>query len=426
MKQKLTKTVVDKMSPTMGADTWVWDTELEGFGLRVRAGGSKTYVIRYRTATGTQRKQTIAKTSLMPPEKARDLARKELAKVAEGQDPLAEARASRAPKDNSRSLGAMFQAYVDNMRTKGRQSADEVERALLLAKNNAADALGRDKHPDAVTPGDIVDYLAGFYQSGRRGAADKHRSYVSSAYTWAMRSAHDYTAAHRQDWGIRHNPASDIARDAQATKTGDRHLLAHEIRALWKAAASDGSGFDVEIAACIRILLGTGQRVQEVLRIDGSEIDLTTMRWNMPIHKTKTKQRPHTVPLPAILAPAFRELKAKHGDGPLFPSRTGAKNELIGHRSVNQAIGRWIEDEKKVAHFTTRDLRRTWKSRAHDAGVSRETRDLIQQHAKHDTGSKHYDFANYLPQMTEAMAKWNAWLLATVAEPQVLEFKAAA
>ncbi|WNL50865.1 integrase [Xanthomonas phage Murka] len=55
-------------------------------------------------------------------------------------------------------------------------------------------------------------------------------------------------------------------------------------------------------------------------------------------------------------------------------------------------------------------MRRTWKSRTHDAGISRETRDLIQQHAKNDTGSKSYDRADYLPQMREAMSKWADWL----------------
>ena len=420
MKQKLTKTLVDKTEPTMGSDTWVWDTELEGFGLRVRPGGSKTYVLRYRTASGTQRKQTIAKANVMPPEKARELARKELAKVAAGEDPMAE----RAPKkDASKTLEAMFQAYVDNMKAKGRVSAGEVERALLLAENNAADALGRTEPPGSITPGKIVDYLATFYVAGHRGAADKHRSYIASAYTWAMKAAHDYTAAHRQDWGVSANPAATIARDQGALKTGDRHLVAHEIRKLW--TATDGGGFDLQTAACIKILIGTGQRVQEVLRIDGSEIDLQAMLWRMPTHKTKTKKRPHTVPLPAVLAPVFALLKGVHGEGPLFPARAGGCSEIMPHQSINQAIGRWISDKKQVAHFTTRDLRRTWKSRAHDAGIDRFTRDLIQQHAKHDTGSKHYDLAEYLPQMTEAMVKWNTWLMASLAEPQVLQLKAA-
>ena len=51
-----------------------------------------------------------------------------------------------------------------------------------------------------------------------------------------------------------------------------------------------------------------------------------------------------------------------------------------------------------------------------DAGIDRFTRDLIQQHAKNDTGSKNYDRADYLPQMQEAMGKWSAWLTAVLEE----------
>ena len=43
---------------------------------------------------------------------------------------------------------------------------------------------------------------------------------------------------------------------------------------------------------------------------------------------------------------------------------------------------------------------------------------MIQQHAKgSDTGSKHYDRADYFKQMREAMDKWNAWLTAVVSDP---------
>ena len=42
------------------------------------------------------------------------------------------------------------------------------------------------------------------------------------------------------------------------------------------------------------------------------------------------------------------------------------------------------------------------------------TRALIQQHAKSDTGSRHYDHADYMPQMREAMAKWDAWFTSSV------------
>lgn len=95
-----------------------------------------------------------------------------------------------------------------------------------------------------------------------------------------------------------------------------------------------------------------------------------------------------------------------YGDGYLFPARAGAKGDIIGIPSVSRGASRMAG----IKPFTPRDLRRTWKSRAGDAGIDRFTRDLIQQHAQTDTGSKHYDRFDYLPQMRDAMTKWEAWL----------------
>jgi integrase len=305
----------------------------------------------------------------------------------------------------------MFQGYVASMRTKNRASADEVERQLLLAKDNAADALGRHRLASEIEDADVVAYVASFYKRGYRGAADKCRSYIASAYAWAKKSTNDYTDPHRRDWGVKNNPAADVPRDAKATSTRDRALDATELAALWQAAIP-GNGFTTETAACIRLLIATGQRVQEVLRLEASELDLAAALWKMPAHKTKGRNRKHAIPLPPQVLPVLAQLKQLHPTGPLFPARNGSDGELIGHRSIGQALGRWLAgDDCQVAPFQTRDIRRTWKSRAHDAGIDRFTRDLIQQHAKHDTGSKNYDRAEYLPQMREAMAKWGQWLL---------------
>jgi integrase len=421
---KLTKTVVDGLQAPATGDLWVWDTELEGFGVRVQASGRKTYVIRYRApdAKRTQRKMTIARCSDLPPDRARDQARKVFAQVAEGQDPVGEAKPAPTSKAT---VERMFQGYVAHMRKKGRISADEVERMLLQARHNAADALGRERPVVEVTPADIVDYVSRFYDAGHRGAADKARSYVASAFAWAITSANDYTTKDRQDWGLERNPAADVAKDTGAITTRDRNLAADEMRELWQATEIGTPGFSIEMAAAIRMMICCGQRVQETLRIEGAEIDLGAALWRMPAHKSKIK-RQHTIPLPRQAVEVLRDLISRHGDGPLFPGRVGYENEKASHRSVNQAIRRWLRRrDVNVPAFQARDLRRTWKSRAHDAGIDRFTRDLIQQHAKNDTGSKNYDRADYLPQMREAMAKWSRWLDAVVDGGAVQELAAA-
>lgn len=416
---RLTKTYIDGLKPN-GAEYTEWDDGLPGFGVRVQQSGRKTYVVRYRAA-GIQRKQKIARCTDMPPDKARELARKVFAEVAGGADPMAERRPE--PAKVLPTVTAMFKAYVASMRAKSRASAGEVERALLTAKNNAAAALGPNKPAGSITSADVVDYVATIFKAGHRGAADKHRSYIASAYTWAMKSANDYTVAERQEWGITTNPAADVPKDAGATKTRDRNLDAAELKALWQATRIDSPGFSIEIAACIRVLIACGQRVQETLRMDGCEIDLQDGLWRIPAHKTKGGKHPHAVPLPKPVWADLAMLKSIHGDGPLFPARTGSADELIRYNSVGQALDRWMETAG-VKEFQTRDLRRTWKSRTHDAGIDRFTRDLLQQHAKNDTGSKNYDRAEYLPQMREAMGKWAGWIEANLEDAPNLQLVA--
>lgn len=408
---KITKQLVDAAkAPGKKGDLWIWDTELQGFGVRIQFGGRKTYVVRYRTkdAKRTQRKMTLCRVSDAPPDKARTMARDVFQSIAAGADPVEERRPSR---ETSISIEAMFEGYVAHMRSKKRASADEVERVLLKSGNNAADSLGAKKAPVSITSSDVVKFVSTFYRAGHRGAADKARGYIAAAFSWAIKSANDYTVEVRQNWGITHNPAADVAKDHGAIKVRDRNLDATEIRFLWESCDGGSAGFSEGTEVLLRTMLGCGQRVQETLRMYGSEVDLDQATWSMPAEKTKGKKRAHTIPISRHVIPDLRRLKEKYGDGPLFVPRSDSAHEVLGSISVSHAVRRWVlSKEKPMAPFQPRDLRRTWKSRTHDAGIDRFTRDLIQQHAKNDTGSKNYDRADYLPQMREAMKKWDTWL----------------
>lgn len=304
----------------------------------------------------------------------------------------------------------MFDAYAKHMEAEGKASAPEVRRVLLDAGHNAADWFGRSTPAADIDEADVIGFVSEHFKRGHRGAADKARAYVSAAYGWAIKSANDYTNPLRRDWGVTKNPAENVRKDRHATRTIDRALSAGEMRALWRATELGAGSFSAEVAGCIRLVMACGQRVQETLRIEGSEIDLKAKIWTMPAAKTKGRKRNHVIPLPDCAVIVLRNLKRFHGDGPLFPARSDSGSALIAHTSVRQAIDRWLaKPEVTMPKFSPRDLRRTWKSRAHDAGLSREIRDIIQQHAKSDTGSKAYDRADYLPQMRLAMDAWESW-----------------
>ena len=95
---KLTKRSVDALKPLPGRDIVVFDSELSGFGVRVKTSGRKSYLVQYRNAGGRSRRLTIASHGRLTAEEARDEAKQLLAAAARGQDPAEERhRALHAP-----------------------------------------------------------------------------------------------------------------------------------------------------------------------------------------------------------------------------------------------------------------------------------------------------------------------------------------
>src|SRR5215475_6954680 len=82
---KIMKRTVDALQPDPGHDVFAWDSELRGFGIRVKPSGVKTFFIQYRNVEGRTRRLVLGQYGALAPEVARDLAREKLTAVAKGE-----------------------------------------------------------------------------------------------------------------------------------------------------------------------------------------------------------------------------------------------------------------------------------------------------------------------------------------------------
>lgn len=80
-KAKITKRLIGALKPSPGADVSVMDSELTGYGVRIKPSGVASYFVRYRTPHGAERRLAFAKFGTLTPEEARAKARRLLAEV---------------------------------------------------------------------------------------------------------------------------------------------------------------------------------------------------------------------------------------------------------------------------------------------------------------------------------------------------------
>lgn len=94
---KITKRLINSLTPLPDAELFVMDTELSGYGYRLQPSGAASYFVKYVSTDGPRRRDRRLKVAgkAAAPEEARAKARLLLADVAMGGDPSAQRRDER-------------------------------------------------------------------------------------------------------------------------------------------------------------------------------------------------------------------------------------------------------------------------------------------------------------------------------------------
>ena len=84
-RRRISKRTVDSLSAG-GKDAVFWDSEIQGFGVRVYPSGSKVYIVQTRSA-GRSRRFTLGRHGLIGADEARHLAAHTIARIKQGEAP---------------------------------------------------------------------------------------------------------------------------------------------------------------------------------------------------------------------------------------------------------------------------------------------------------------------------------------------------
>jgi integrase len=318
-------------------------------------------------------------------------------KIVAGEDPSAARRQAAA----AGTFGDLCDAYVAHLERDGKRTASQVRRILDLAKKD----IGKDKPAAKVTPADIVPHLESIHSRGSEVMAITARGYLRAAFSYGLKAEHDYTQKHADaGWGLTVNPAVAIpVNQSAASRVGNRFLSPAELRTLWLWMMDYRT--ESLMASAVLLRIATGQRSEEVLRITTASYE----RGKVMVHWDDTKNgMPHSIPLPRQAVAVLDAMAPnKHG---LYFYHQHDPAKLAGQPSIQDAVRRFLELHPGFAPFTARDLRRTFKTLAGDAGISKEMRDRLQNHVEGGVSAKHYDRYGYLPERRAAMDKWADYL----------------
>lgn len=389
------KTLLPKKQPYRIAENGL----IKGFRVQVTPKGTISFLLCFQGEGKTIKFKTLGIYPVMSLAEAR-IAALELRKTIISGEYLAPAQIAGTLKD-------LCDAYIISLEARGQ----ETKETLRVLNKDVLGVLDPNMPARNVTSYDIRVVTSTCIDRGAKVASNRVRSLLSAAFNNGIGFDNDSRNLHNEIlFGILINPVTAVPPIAEFETVGERVLELGEIKEIWNYTGEHFSYTNL-VAFKLLILLG-GLRSGEVTRIKLSEINFEHMILSLPPLRTKSR-RWHSIPLTPLTAGLMRELMALNPNASyLFP------NKLSGDRPMHETsllhgIVKLVAD-LKMEKWDTKDLRRTCKTWMGQAGLSKEIRDRLQNHALTDVSSKHYDRYLYLKEKLEALQVWEKFILEAV------------
>lgn len=348
-----------------------WDRDLRGFGVRVFPTGAKTFVFRYTTAHGLKRLITVSKVGELTLDQARQKASRHRVAVLDGVDPAEE----KAKTRDAQSLNALADRYLAQHaeRKKKASSARDDHRMLV---NHIRPRLGTKPVP-AITRADIHDL---HHAMGNTPfAANRVLALLSKMFNLA------------EKWGLMpegQNPCRHVERFRESRR--ERFLRPEELQRLAAVLDQLESENELNAVLAIRLLVLTGARLNEILRLRWDEVLLDQTQLRLEDSKTGRKT--------IFLTPQAVTLLRAHPKLPGNPFVIQGRNE--GSHLVNlEKPWRRIRVQAGLEGVRLHDLRHTFASVGLSRGLSLPVIGVLLGHRSVATTQRYAHLANDAAQL---------------------------
>ena len=334
---RLTDAGVGRLKPGT-TEYAVWDSEVPGLGVRVRPSGHRSFVWHGRVQ-GEPVRRTLGPAALMTVGDAR----KEALALRLGTAPRKAEGDFRAPLFREFVLDEWLPAYRRRCAPSSCRFANRVlERQLIPA-------FGR-LPLDAIRRTDVERWFDAYSRSAP-GGANKALEILSQIMNAALAAGHVRTAPVK---GIAKNPRPKLTRFLSADEIERLHRVLDRLVAEWPSRRQQ--------ADIVRLLLLTGCRKGEILKLRWSEVD------GDRLNLTETKTGPRTVWL-SQAAQAVLDRQPRAASPYVFPSQRHRDKPL------SDTLHLWSRARKEAGLDDVRlhDLRHTVASQAVARGVPLST-----------------------------------------------------
>jgi integrase len=337
---RLTQRRLKAITPKPGVQFVAWDGALPGFGVRVSPAGTRSYVLKYRLASGRVRWVTLDRVGVISLEAARKRAKRYLGVVADGGDPL-------RLKDGARdapTLAEVADRFLDE-HVKARRKPATLRLYTLAIDGHLRPLFGTMAMAD-VGAAELVKLhhrlRATPYMANRVLAV------ASKLFAWAAQ--HGYRDG-------RTNPCDGIERFPERARS--RYLSPAELMRVGAAlrVATQYESISPAAIAAIRLLLFTGARVGEILSLRWSAVDSAGGALHLADSKTGAKTILLNGPALEVLQGWPRFANSRF----VFPGEGRAWRKGVHRVSLSKPWA-WVRKRARLSNVRVHDLRHSFAS----------------------------------------------------------------